>query len=44
MLQKKLMIESAREAQQVHQWVSSMNIKHIVKKIDWVFRFSAAKS
>lgn len=30
------MIESAEEAEKVHQWVSSMHIQHVVKKIDWV--------
>ena len=27
--------ESAREANQVHEWVSSINVTHVTKKIDW---------
>ncbi|KAK8831216.1 hypothetical protein WA577_003386 [Blastocystis sp. JDR] len=27
--------ESAEEAARVHQWVASMHIQHVVKKIDW---------
>ena len=29
-------IESAEEAAGVHDWVSSLKIEHIIKKIDWV--------
>ena len=32
----RLVIESAREAAQVHEWVHKMGITHVTKKIDWV--------
>lgn len=38
-----LQAESAREANQVHEWVSSLNVTHITEKIDWVI-YSSVKS
>ena len=35
-LEFKNAIESAEEAAKVHEWVSSMKIEHIIKRIDWV--------